>query len=89
LLFAIAELPDVAGWRAEARVEYRASRYRDVDARRDDRYGLALRGSRGVGAGRRAFVEYSYYRNDSSIDDYDYRRGQLLVGIEVALEQAR
>jgi tetratricopeptide (TPR) repeat protein len=89
LLFAIAELPDVAGWRAEARVEYRASRYRDVDARRDDRYGLALRASRGVSTGRRAFVEYSYYRNDSSIDDYDYRRGQLLVGIEVALEQAR
>jgi tetratricopeptide (TPR) repeat protein len=89
LLFAIAELPDVAGWRAEARVEYRANRYRDVDARRDDRHGLALRGSRGVGAGRRAFVEYSYYRNDSSIDGYDYRRGQLLVGVEVALEQAR
>jgi tetratricopeptide (TPR) repeat protein len=98
LLFAIAELPDVAGWRAEMRVEYRASRYRDpyrldggtrVLVRRDDRHGLALRGSRGVGAGRRAFVEYSYYRNDSSIDDYDYRRGQLLVGIEVALEEAR
>jgi tetratricopeptide (TPR) repeat protein len=89
LLFAIAELPDVAGWRAEARAEYRASRYRDADARRDDRYGLALRGSRGVSTGRRAFLEYSYYRNDSSIDGYDYRRSQLMLGIEIALEKPR
>jgi tetratricopeptide (TPR) repeat protein len=89
LLFAIAELPSVAGWRAEARAEYRASRYRHVDARRDDRYGLALRGSRGVSTGRRAFLEYSYYRNDSSIDDYDYRRSQLMLGIEIALEKPR
>jgi tetratricopeptide (TPR) repeat protein len=97
LLFAAAELPAVAGWRAEARAEYRASRYRDpyryadgsVVARRDDRYGLALRASRGVSAGRRAFLEYSYYRNDSSIDDYDYRRSQLMVGIEIALDKPR
>jgi tetratricopeptide (TPR) repeat protein len=89
LLFAVAELPDLAGWRAEMRMEYRASRFSDEDARRDDRHGLALRGSRALGTGRRAFVEYSYYRNDSSIDFYDYRRGQLLVGIELALEGAR
>jgi hypothetical protein len=57
--------------------------------RADDRYGLALRGSRGVSAGRRAFLEYSYYRNDSSIDDYDYRRSQLMLGIEIALEKPR
>jgi len=97
-LFAAAELPDVAGWRAAVRVEYRASRYRDpyrldggsrVVERTDDRYGFALRGSRGAGAARRAFVEYSYYRSDSSIDGFDYRRGQLLVGMEVALEGAR
>jgi hypothetical protein len=88
LLFAIAELPAVAGWKTEARAEYRASRYRDVDARRDDRYGLALRGSRGVSTRRRAFVEYSYYRNDSSIDDYDYRRSQLMLGIEITLDKA-
>jgi hypothetical protein len=60
-----------------------------VVERSDDRHGLALRGSRGVSAGRRAFVEFSYYRNDSNIDNYDYRRGQLLVGIEFALEKAR
>ena len=88
LLFAVAELPDVAGWRSEARVEYRASRYRDPH-RADDRYGLALRGSRGVSAGRRAFADYSYYRSDSSIDAYDYRRSQLMVGIEIALEKPR
>jgi tetratricopeptide (TPR) repeat protein len=98
LLFAIAELPNVAGWRAEARAEYRASRYRDpyrldggarVVDRADDRYGLALRGSRGVSTGRRAFLEYSYYRNDSSIDGYGYRRSQLMLGIEIALEKPR
>lgn len=97
-LFATAELPNLAGWRAEVRAEYRASRYRDpyrlddgsrVVERKDDRYGLALRASRGVGAGRRAFVDYSYYRSDSSIDDYDYRRSQLMLGIEIALEKSR
>lgn len=94
LLFASAALPDVAGWRGEARVEYRASRYRDpyrldggsrVVTRVDDRYAFALRASRGLGDRRRAFAEYSHYRNDSSIDSYDYRRGQLLFGIEVTL----
>lgn len=98
LLFAVAQLPDLAGWRAEARAEYRASRYRDpyrldggtrVLARRDERHGLALRASRDAGAGRRAFVDYSYYRSDSSIDDYDYRRSQLMLGIEIALEKSR
>lgn len=88
-LFAIAELPDVAGWKTEARAEYRASRYRDGLARRDERRGLALRASRDAGAGRRAFVDYSYYRNESSIDAYDYRRSQLMLGIEIALEKSR
>ena len=58
-------------------------------ARTDDRYALALRGSRGAGAGRRAFIEISYYRNASSIDEYDYRRSQLLAGVEFALREAR
>ncbi|HZN86614.1 MAG TPA: tetratricopeptide repeat protein [Burkholderiales bacterium] len=97
LLFATAELPDVAGWQADLRLEYRASRYRDpyrldggtrVVERTDDRTSVALRGSRGAGAGRRVFVEFSYYRNASSIDQYDYRRGQLLAGIELDLEKA-
>lgn len=97
-LYAIAELPDLAGWQVDARLEYRASRYRDpyrldggtrVVEREDDRASLALRGSRGAGAGRRVFVEFSYYRNDSSLEEYDYRRGQLLAGIEFDLEQAR
>ena len=88
LLFAIAELPDVAGWKTEARAEYRASRYRDVLARRDRRHGLALHASRDAGARRRAFVDYSYYRNDSSITGYDYRRSQLMLGLEIALDKA-
>jgi tetratricopeptide (TPR) repeat protein len=96
-LFAAAELPDVAGWQIDTRLEYRASRYRDpyrlengtrVVERKDERYGLSLRGSREAGAGRRAFVEFSYYRNDSSIDEYDYRRSQLLAGVEFMLERA-
>lgn len=97
-LFAAAELPDVAGWRADLRLDYRASRYRDpyrldggsrVLEREDRRSSLALRGSREAGAGRRAFVELSYYHNNSSIDDYDYRRRQLLAGIELMLEKSR
>jgi hypothetical protein len=53
-----------------------------VVEREDERTSFVLRGSREAGAGRRAFVELSAYRNDSSIDDYDYRRRQLLLGIE-------
>lgn len=95
-LFAAAELPDVAGWRTDLRLEYRASRYRDpyrldggalVVERRDERTSFALRGSRDVGERRRAFVEFSYYRNQSSIDLYDYRRSQLLAGVEFVLER--
>jgi tetratricopeptide (TPR) repeat protein len=98
LLYATAELPDVAGWQTDLRLEYRASRYRDpyrldggarVLERTDERYAFALRGSRGAGGGRRTFVEFSYYRNDSSVDEYRYRRGQLFAGIEFALDKAR
>lgn len=97
-LYASAELPDVAGWQADVRAEYRASRYRDpyrldagarVVVRKDDRYAFALRGSRGAGAGRRVFLEFSYYRNDSNLGEYDYRRGQLLAGLEFALGEGR
>ena len=97
-IFVTAELPDVAGWRADLRLDYRTSRYRDpyrldggsrVLEREDERTSLVLRGSREAGTDRRVFVEISHYRNDSSIDDYDYRRGQLLLGIELVLEKAR
>lgn len=97
-LYASAELPDVAGWQVDVRAEYRASRYRDpyrldsgarVVVRNDDRYALALRSSRDAGAGRRVFLEFSYYRNDSSLGEYDFHRGQLLAGLEFSLGEGR
>jgi len=97
-LFAAAALKDVGGWQADARGEYRVSRYNDPDrrlngatlevvTRKDDRYGFALRASRSLGAPWRVFVDYSYYRNQSNLDTYDYSRSQVLAGIEVALEK--
>ncbi len=95
-LFATLILPDVAGWRTEGRIEYRVSRYNDpyrlnggtVEVtRRDDRYGIAARANRRLGASWRAFIDYSYYRNDSNLDTYDYSRYQVMVGIEAALEK--
>ena len=96
-LFASVALRNLAGWQADARGEYRVSRYRDpnlIDAgalgilevtRRDQRYGFALRASRPVAAPWRVFIDYSYYRNESNLDMYDYSRYQLMVGIEAAL----
>jgi len=95
-LFATIILPDVAGWRTEGRAEYRVSRYHDpyrLDGgtvevtRRDDRYGIAARANRRLGAPWRAFIDYSYYRNESNLDTYDYSRYQVMVGIEAALEK--
>jgi len=34
----------------------------------------------------RAFVDTSYYRDESNLDTYDYSRYQLMVGIEAVLE---
>jgi tetratricopeptide (TPR) repeat protein len=91
-LFATVALSDVGGWQSEARGEYRVSRYRDPDRqsglevrRKDDRYGFALRASRSLSALWRAFVDTSYYRNQSNLNPYDYGRYQLVLGIEAVL----
>ena len=98
-LFASVALRNVAGWRADARGEYRVSRYRDPDlidagplgilevTRRDRRYGFGLRAERRLSAPWRLFIDYSYYRNESNLDTYDYSRGQLMAGIEASLEK--
>jgi len=94
-LFATVALPNVGVWQTDARGEYRVSRYDDPDrldggfevTRKDDRYGFALRANRRLTAPWRAFVDYSYYRNQSNLDIYDYSRYQLMVGIELALEK--
>jgi len=99
LLFATVALRNVAGWQTDARGEYRVSRYGDPNlidggtlgilevTRKDQRYGFALRANRRLTPLWRAFIDYSYYRNQSNLDTYDYSRHQLLAGIEVALEK--
>jgi tetratricopeptide (TPR) repeat protein len=91
-LLATVALRELGGWQTEARGEYRVSRYRDPDrqnglevTRKDHRYGFALRGSRPLSVLWRAFVDTSYYRDDSNLDTYDYSRYQLMVGIEAVL----
>ncbi len=95
-LFATVALRNGGGWQTDARAEYRVSRYNDPNllnggtlevTRKDDRYGFALRATRRLTAPWRAFVDYSYYRNDSNLDIYAYSRYQLMVGIEAALEK--
>jgi tetratricopeptide (TPR) repeat protein len=95
-LFSTIILPDVSGWRAEVRGEYRVSRYGDPYrfnagalevTRRDERYGIAARASRRLSPVWRAFVDYSYTRNRSTLESYDYDRQQLMAGIEAALER--
>jgi len=99
-LFATIALRNVAGWQADARGEYRVSRYRDPNlidtgpplgivevTRRDRRNGFALRVNRRLTAPWRLFVDYSYYRNESNLDTYDYSRHQLMAGIEASLEK--
>jgi len=99
-LFASVALHNLAGWRTDARGEYRVSRYRDPDlidaglplgilevTRRDRRYGFGLRAERRLSAPWRLFIDYSYYRNESNLDTYDYSRGQVMAGIEASLEK--
>jgi len=95
-LFATVALRSVGGWQADARGEYRVSRYDDPNlinggtlevTRKDDRYAFALRANRRLGAPWRVFIDYSYYRNQSNLDTYDYSRQQFMAGIEAALEK--
>ncbi len=95
-LFATVALRNAGGWQTDARGEYRVSRYNDPNrlnggtlevTRKDDRYGIALRANRRLTALWRAFIDYSYYRNESNLDTYDYSRSQVMVGIEAALEK--
>jgi hypothetical protein len=93
-LFAAVVPPGVGGWRTEARGEYRLSRYNDPYLlnggtlevlRKDDRYGLALRASHPLSSRWNAFIDYSYYRNASNLDTYDYARHQVLAGFQAEL----
>src|SRR3989440_74387 len=99
-LFATVALRNLAGWQADARGEYRVSRYGDPNlidegppfgilgvTRKDRRYGFALRANRRLSAPWGVFIDYSYYRNDSNLDTYDYSRHQLMAGIEAVLEK--
>jgi len=99
-LFASVALRNLAGWRTDARGEYRVSRYHDPDlidagpplgifevTRRDRRYGFGLRADRRLTAPWRLFIDYSCYRNQSNLDTYDYSRQQLMAGIEASLEK--
>ena len=95
-VFAVVVLPNVAGWWAEARGEYRFSRYDDpyvlnggtlVVKREDNRYGIAVHAYHRLNGPWRVFADGSYYRNDSTIDTYDYSRYQVLAGIEIVLEK--
>ncbi|HKW39503.1 MAG TPA: tetratricopeptide repeat protein [Burkholderiales bacterium] len=93
-VFAALTAPAVGGWSADARAEYRFSRYDDpyvlggeTTTREDRRFGVALHASRRVSGPWRVFVDYSGYRNDSSIGTYAYTRHQALAGIEAVMEK--
>jgi len=93
-LYVTAALGGFAGWQTDVRGEYRVSRYNDPDVvggvevrRKDDRAGFALRSSRRLSGVWRAFIDYSYYRNQSTLDTYDYSRYQAMIGIEAVFEK--
>jgi len=93
-VFALTSLPNIGGWAFDARADYRFSRYDDPYVlsgeqitREDRRYGLAMHASRRVSGPWRFFLDYSGYRNDSTIDTYDYTRHQAMAGIELVLER--
>lgn len=94
-LFASLTLVNLGVWRADLLGEYRASRYNDphrlndgTEVRREeDRSLAAFRVSRPLGSAWRVFADYSYSRNESTLDIYDYRRSQFLAGVEAALEK--
>jgi tetratricopeptide (TPR) repeat protein len=91
MLFATAAWPSVNGWRMIVRGEYQASRYHDPDrldggtrevTREDVSYNVYARASRRWTGAWRLFIDYSYYRNSSNLDAYDYNRHQILAGTE-------
>ena len=93
-VFASALLPNIGGWGVEARGDYRFSHYDDpyvlsgVQITRDDRrYGITVHAYHRISGPWRFFVDYSGYRNDSTIDTYDYTRHQALAGIEIVIER--
>jgi len=95
-VYAAVILPNVGGWQAEALGEYRYSYYSDpyrlndgalVIKREDERFGIAARAQRRLSGPWRVFIDYSYYRNDSTIDTYDYTRHQVLAGVEIVIEK--
>jgi tetratricopeptide (TPR) repeat protein len=95
-VFAAVAVPNVLGWSAEARGEYRFSRYDDPYilnggtleiTREDRRLGFEARAYRRLAGPWHVFIGYSSYRNDSTIDTYDYSRYQLLAGVEIVLEK--
>ena len=55
--------------------------------RTDRRYGAAVRAYRRISGPWRVFVDYTGYRNDSTIDVYDYTRHQVMAGIELLVER--
>lgn len=90
MLFASMTWPEVGGWRTDARGEYQMSRYNDPDrldggtrevTREDTGYSVFARASRRWTGVWRLFIDYSYYRNNSNLDAYDYHRHQFLTGI--------
>lgn len=88
-LLAALALPPSSAWQTELRAEYRASRYNDPHVlggiqltRKDDLVGAGARASRRVNGAWRLFTDYSYYRNDSSLASYDYKRHLLTLGAE-------
>jgi len=93
-VFASALLPNRGGWGLEERGDYRFSRYNDPYVlsgqqitREDRRYGITMHAYHRISGPWRFFVDYSGYRNDSTIDTYDYTRHQALAGIEIVIER--
>ena len=91
MLFASVTWPGVGGWRTDARGEYQMSRYNDPDrldggtrevTREDTSYGVYARAVRRWTGAWSLFIDYSYYRNNSNLDAYDYHRYQFMTGTE-------
>jgi tetratricopeptide (TPR) repeat protein len=91
MLFANVTWPELGAWRTDAGGDFQRSRYNDPHrldggtreiTREDTRYGVYAHVSRPWAGAWRLFIDFSYYRNSSSLDAYDYNRHQLLAGSE-------